>query len=124
MGVGIMEPQTTRATDQRTDFQVLLHLSPVANTDQDLELVAERALAALADGAEGLALGVVASVDLDRRLVELEMTLEASSASEVHQTQALILGALERGGPFVFLDSTTSRSPTLDDTSERELVCA
>jgi len=40
----------------------------------------------------------VVGVDLDRRSLEIEMTVEALAASEVHQKTGLILGALERGG--------------------------
>jgi len=114
-----MEQPTTNAAAHRAEFQILLRLQPEPNEDHDLEQVAEISLEALRNEAAGLALGVVASVDLDHRTVELEMTVEVSSASEVHQKMGLILAALERGAPSLILcQSTASRS------AAHELVCA
>lgn len=107
----------------RTEFQVLLHLVPEPNDDRDLAAVAELTLDALKAEATGLALGPVVSIDLDHRRVEIEMTVEAASASEVHQKIGLILGALERGAPFLFVqDSSASRSEVQE--AEREPVYA
>lgn len=109
----------------KSEFQVLLHLEPVERpSDDELAAFAEFALNALIAEAAGLALGPVASVDLDKRLVQFELTVEAVSASEVHQKIGLILAALERGTDGVIVDSSTSRSRAADDTREHELVCA
>jgi len=88
----------------------VLSVLPLPNDDRDLAVVAELALEALTTEAAALALGPVVAVDLDRRSVEIEMTVEALAASEVHQKMGLILGALERGGRFVVQDSAASRS--------------
>jgi hypothetical protein len=105
----------------RAEFQVLLRLIPDPNDDRDLAAVAELALDALHAEAQGLALGPVVCVDLDARSVEIEMTVEGS-ASEAHQKIGLILGALERGAPFMLVqDSSTSRAPA--DAPRREPVC-
>jgi len=106
----------------KTEFQALLHLAPEPNDDRDLSTVAELALDALRSEATGLALGPVVCIDLDRRVVEIEMTVEAASASEVHQKMGLILGALERGAPFLLIqDSSASRSQERE--AESELAC-
>lgn len=107
----------------KTEFQVLLHLVPQPSEDRDLAAIAELTLEALKTEAGGLALGPVVGIDLDSRRVELEMTVEAASASEVHQKMGLILGALERGAPFLFVqDSSASRSGV--EETEREPVYA
>lgn len=113
-------PRLQEPTTTKTEFQVLLHLAPEPNDDRDLAVVAELAADALRAEAAGLALGPVVGIDLDLRLVEIELTVEATSASEVHQKMGLILGALERGGPFILQDSSASRSPV----SEPEPVYA
>jgi hypothetical protein len=95
----------------RTEFQVILRVLPMPNDDSDLAVVAELVMDALSTEAAGLALGPVVGVDLDHRSVEIEMTVEALAASEVHQKMGLILGALERGGRFIVQDSAASRSP-------------
>lgn len=104
-------PRLQEPTTTKTEFQVLLHLAPEPNDDRDLAVVAELTLDALKAEAAGLALGPVVGIDLDLRIVEIEMTIEAVSASEVHQKMGLILGALERGSPFILQDSSASRSP-------------
>jgi hypothetical protein len=104
-------PRLQEPTTTKTEFQVLLHLAPEPNDDRDLAVVAELTLDALRAEAAGLALGPVVGIDLDLRIVEIEMTIEAPSASEVHQKMGLILGALERGAPFLLVqDSSASRS--------------
>jgi len=104
-------PRLQEPTTTKTEFQALLHLAPEPNDDRDLAAVAELTLGALETGASGLALGPVVCIDLDRRIVEIELTVEAASASEVHQKMSLILGALERGAPFLLVqDSSASRS--------------
>jgi hypothetical protein len=106
-----------------TEFQVLLRLAPDPNDDRDLAAVAEMTLSALQAEAKGLALGPVVCVDLDQRTVEIEMTVEAASASEAHQKIGLILGALERGTPFMLVqDSSASRSRV--DEPGRVPICA
>jgi hypothetical protein len=110
----LQEPTTTK-----TEFQALLHLAPEPNDDRDLAAVAELTLDALRVEADGLALGPVVCIDLDRRIVEIEMTIEATSASEVHQKMGLILGALERGAPFLLVqDSSASRSQAQETAPE------
>ncbi len=104
-------PRLQEPTTTKTEFQVLLHLAPEPNDDRDLAVVAELTADALRAEAPGLALGPVVGIDLDLRIVEIEMTVEAASASEVHQKMGLILGALERGSPFILQDSSASRSP-------------
>jgi hypothetical protein len=104
----------------RTEFQVRLRVLPDENDDEQLKEVAEIAIEALAAEAASLALGPVASIDLDRREIWLEMTVEAASGSEAHQKMGLILGALERGAAFVIRESNTWRSVAPDD----QLVCA
>jgi hypothetical protein len=102
----LQEPTTIKA-----EFQALLHLACEPNDDRDLAAVAELTLEALKAEAAGLALGPVVGIDLDQRIVEIEMTIEASSASEVHQKMGLILGAIERGAPNLRVqDSSASRS--------------
>ena len=102
----LQEPPTTKA-----QFQVLLDLGTEPNDDRQLAVVAEQVLDALIAEAAGLALGPVVGIDLDRRVVQVEMTVEAASPSEVHQKMGLILGALERGAPFLLVqDSSASRS--------------
>lgn len=110
-------------TSNKAEFQTLLRLVPEPSDDHDLETVAAHALEALLSEARGLALGPVVSVDLDERMVEVEMTIEAASASEAHQKIGLVLGALERGAPFILRDSTASRSDVTTN-DERELVPA
>jgi hypothetical protein len=102
-------PRLQEPTTIKTEFQVLLHLAPEPNDDRDLAVVAELTLDALKTEASGLALGPVVGIDLDLRIVEIEMTVEAASASEVYQKMGLILGALERGTPFLLQDSSASR---------------
>lgn len=99
------EPATTK-----TQFQVVLDLGTEPNDDDQLAVVAEQVLDALIAEAAGLALGPVVGVDLDQRVVQVEMTVEAASTSEVHQKLGLVLGALERGTPFLLVqDSSVSR---------------
>jgi hypothetical protein len=112
-------PRLQEPTTIKTEFQALLHLAPEPNDDRDLAEVAELTLRALQTEAAGLALGPVVCIDLDRRVVEIELTVEATSASEVHQKMGLILGALERGAPFLLVqDSSASRSPSLESEPE------
>ena len=95
-----------------TEFQVVFNLVPGEPADDaDLQTIADLALEALGSEAVGLALGPVVCVDLDQRSIEVELTVEATSASEVHQKMSLILGALERAGRLVVEDSSASRSP-------------
>jgi len=104
-------PRLQEPTTIKNEFQALLHLAPKPNDDRDLAALAELTLGALGTGASGLALGPVVCIDLDRRIVEIELTVEAASASEVYQKMGLILGALERGAPFLLIqDSSASRS--------------
>lgn len=107
---------------EHTDFQVLLKLAPEPNEDEHLDDVAQLAVIALLSEAAGLALGPVATINLDERTVTLEITVEATSASEAHQKMGLIIGALERGAPLMINESTTSRNSAPDDEPER--VCA
>jgi hypothetical protein len=101
------------------EFQTLLRLgTDGAYDDAHLAQIAELCVEALRTEATGLALGPVASVDLDQRIIELEMTIEAPSDAELHQKMGLILAALERGAPLCLRESTSSRSP------DRDLVCA
>jgi hypothetical protein len=115
----------THDTGAKAEFQTILRLLPRVpdNSDQELEQIAERSVQVLCEEAAGLALGVVAAVDLDERAVELEMTVEASSDSELHQKMGLILGELERGVPLELSESTASRSSS-QARDERELVPA
>lgn len=110
-------------SSEKSAFQTLLRLIPELSDDHDLETVAAHALEALLSEAKGLALGPVVSIDLDERTVEVEMTIEAASASEAHQKIGLILRALERGAPFILRDSTASQSDAATD-DEPELVPA
>jgi hypothetical protein len=104
-------PKLQEPTTIKTEFQALLHLAPEPNDDRDLAAVAELTLEAMETEAAGLALGPVICIDLDRRIVEIELTVEATSASEVHQKMGLTLGALERDAPFLLVqDSSASRS--------------
>src|SRR5436305_680196 len=94
-----------------TDFEVVFHLAPDELTDdEDLSTIATLALEALTAEAAGLALGPVVAVDLDRHRIEVEITVEAESASEVHQKLGLILAAIERGGRLIVEDSSASRT--------------
>jgi hypothetical protein len=94
-----------------TEFQVVFHLAPDEPTDdEDLNTIAALALEALEAEAPGLALGPVVAVDLDRQSVEVEITVEAKSASEVHQKLGLILAAIERGSRLIVQDSSASRT--------------
>jgi hypothetical protein len=115
-----MGTHTSRTpADDKDEFQAIVQLMPKEAPDDDaLEELATMCVAALMAGAPGLALGVVGSVNLDGRFVELEMTIEASSDSEVHQKMALIMSALERGTTLRLRESTASR------VADRELVCA
>jgi len=104
-------PKPQEPTTNKTEFQVLLHLGCRPNEDEDLEAIAEVVSEALKAEAAGLALGPVVGIDLDERIVEIEMTVEAPSASEVHQKMGLILAAIERGVPNLRVqDSSASRS--------------
>lgn len=108
MGTHISHAEAAKTAE----FQVFLRLVGAEEyDDRDLEEIAEMSVEALCNEAPGLALGVVASVDLDRRLVELEMTIEAAADSELHQKMALVLAALERGAPLKLCESTASRAP-------------
>jgi hypothetical protein len=102
----LQAPTTTKA-----QFQVVLDLGTETNDDDQLAVVAAQVLDALIAEAAGLALGPVVGVDLDQRVVQVEMTVEAASASEAHQKLGLILGALERGTPLLLVqDSSASRA--------------
>jgi hypothetical protein len=101
------------------EFQTVLRLVVADGIDEaEMERIAEGSLGVLQDEAGGLALGPVASADLDQRTVELEMTIEAPSDAELHQKMSLILAALERGVPLRLRESTALRS------QDRDLVCA
>ena len=93
----------------RTEFQVVLRILPVPNDDRDLAVVAELVLDALTRrrGWHWEPWSVSTSTI---ESVEIEMTVEALAASEVHQKMGLILGVLERGGRFIVQDSAASRS--------------
>jgi hypothetical protein len=121
--MAVVEHERYNAPAPRSAFQVRLTLAPVPSTDEDLDDVAELALEALAAEASTLALGPAASIDLDRREVCIELTVEAASASEVSQKMGLILGALERGAPFVIIETNTARSEP-EPVVGSPLVCA
>jgi hypothetical protein len=112
-------PGSKNPVPPKAEFQVLLNIAPMPDSDEDLMAVSDIALEAICAEADGLALGPVVSVNLDDRTVVLEITVEAVSASELHQKLGLISAALERGAPQLILaGSSTSRSP------QRELIPA
>lgn len=99
-----------RPTAARIEFQALLSLTGESDDDRDLQAISEVALEILRAEAGELALGPVACIDLDRRAVEVEMTIEATSAAELHQKLSLVLSVLERGTPSLRVErSSTSR---------------
>lgn len=118
-----MGTPTTQAAPAKTEFQAVLRLTvvpvePVGPSNDDegaLEHFAETAVDVLRNEAASLALGVVASIELDDRVVALEMTIEASSDSELHQKMGLILSTLESGIPLRLMESTASRASTRTD---------
>ena len=107
-----MDTPITQASPAKTEFQTILRLMVATPNDDDRELeqFAERSIEVLCNEAASLALGVVASIDLDERVVALEMTIEASSDSELHQKMGLILSTLESGVPLRLTQSTASRA--------------
>src|SRR5437868_5464790 len=97
-------------TPLSSEFHVLLSIAPEPSTDRDLQQLSTYVLDVLREDAQGLALGPVTAIDLDERMIELELTIEAEAASEVHQKISEILAVLERGGRIVLRDSAASRA--------------
>lgn len=119
-----MEANTT--TTPAAHAQVLIRIEPPSSadiSDDALDHVADSIVATLIQDAAGLALGPVAAVDLDKRVIEVEISVEAFSMSEIHQKMALVFAAMEREGPVPIAQSTVMRDDDPDGERERALLC-
>jgi hypothetical protein len=99
-----------RPDPKPSSFQVIFRLAAVEpQTREDLETAATDALSILVDRARGDLLGPVAGCNFDNDEIEIEATIEAMSAEELHHRIGHAIQMLIEHGPFELQGSTTSR---------------
>lgn len=99
-------------------FQIVMHLvAAEPQAPEEIEAQIERTIPVVADEARGVALGPVFSADFGENTIELEFTVEAAAASDLHEKVGHVLEVLEHsaGFSFEYRDSTTSRVADLEE---------
>ena len=108
----------------QTSYQVIAHgeMGGPVSADE-LEEMADKLLEVLEDHASDLALGPVVGYDVEKHLVEVEFTVEARNAEELHKKLGQFARLLEREDLLDYSDTTASRIDPQPDP-EREVVLA